>query len=83
MSIQLNPPLPFWTPKGFAHAHVMLDYGPDHDLLWVCFSVADGLCWTYQNKDIRMVDNETMGRRNKAVRESSMQSPSSTLIDAI
>ena len=40
----------------------MLDYGPDHDLQWVCFIVATGECWTYLNKDIRMVDNETMGR---------------------
>ena len=82
MTTQLNPPLPFWTPRGFAHAHIMIDIGIDHDLQWVCFIVATGECWTYQNKNIKLVDNETMGRRNKAVRESSMQSPSSTLIDA-
>ena len=69
MTIQLNPPLPFWTPKGFAHAYVMLDYGPDHDLLWTCFIVATGECWTYQNKDIRMVDNETMGRKRATLQQ--------------
>ena len=63
MTIQLNPPIPLWTPKGFAHAHVMIDLGIDHDLQWVCFIVATGECWTYLNKDIRMVDNATMGRK--------------------
>jgi hypothetical protein len=83
MMIQLTHPIPLWTPGGYAQAHVLIDWGMDQDLQWVCFIVATGECWTYQNKDIRLVDNETMGRRNKAVRESSMQSPSSTLIDAI
>ena len=41
----------------------MLDPGIDHDLQWVCFIVATGECWTYLNKDIRLVDNETMGRK--------------------
>lgn len=75
MTIQLNPPIPLWTPKGFAHAHVMIDPGIDHDLQWVCFIVATGECWTYLNKDIRLVDNETMGRKLAAVEpESSLQS---------
>jgi hypothetical protein len=47
----------------------MIDLGIDHDLQWVCFIVATGECWTYQNKDIRLVDNETMGRRNQACRD--------------
>jgi hypothetical protein len=62
VTIQLSPPIPLWTPKGFAHAHVMIDPGIDHDLQWVCFIVATGECWTYLNKDIRLVDNQTMGR---------------------
>jgi hypothetical protein len=44
----------------------MIDPGIDHDLQWVCFIVATGECWTYLNKDIRMVDNETMGRKRAA-----------------
>ncbi len=32
--LQLNPPIPVDTPKGPALAIVLLDYGPDYDLLW-------------------------------------------------
>ena len=65
MTIQLNPPIPLWTPKGFAYAHVMLDYGIEHDLLWTCFVVATGECWTFPNKDIKLVENQTLGRRQQ------------------
>lgn len=59
--IQLNPPLPIMTPKGKALAHVLIDYGPEHDLLWVCFQ-EDGECWTWRNQDIRADNNVTFGR---------------------
>lgn len=60
--LQLTPPIPLWTPRGFAHAHVLIDYGVDHDLQYVCFIVASGECWTFQNADVRLVENATMGR---------------------
>lgn len=58
---QLNPPLPVQTPKGKALAHLVIDYGPEHDLLWVCFQ-ADGECWTWPNGAIRADVNITFGR---------------------
>ncbi len=60
--LQLDPPLPVTTPKGSALAHVLIDYGPEHNLLWVCFQDATGECWTWANKDIRAQVNITMGR---------------------
>lgn len=61
MMLQLDPPIPVMTPKGRALAQVLIDYGAEHHLLWVCFQ-QDGECWTWQNKDIRAESNPTFGR---------------------
>ena len=63
MLTQLNPPLPLTTPKGDGLAHFVIDYGPEHHLLWVVFMDADGTCWTVPNPEIRIQKNWTMGRR--------------------
>jgi hypothetical protein len=60
--IQLNPPLPIVTPLGKGLAHVLIDYGIEHDLMWVCFQNDTGECWTWSNKDIRADKNITLGR---------------------
>lgn len=62
MILQLNPPIPLDTPKGPALAHFVIDYGPEHNLLWVCFSDADGECWTWDNHKVRGQKNVTHGR---------------------
>ena len=62
MTTQLNPPIPVSTPKGNALAHMVIDYGPEHNLIWVCFIDATGECWSYDNKYIRAQTNITMGR---------------------
>lgn len=62
MLLQLDPPIPLETPKGSALAHVLIDYGPEYDLMWVCFNDADGQCWTWTNKDVRGAKNITIGR---------------------
>jgi hypothetical protein len=59
---QLNPPLPVITPKGKAWAHIVIDYGPEADLIWVCFLDDNGQCWSYRNSEIRIQKNETIGR---------------------
>jgi len=61
MMLQLNPAIPVVTPKGNAMAHVLLDYGIESDLIWVCFE-ANGECWSWGNKDIRAQTNITIGR---------------------
>ena len=65
MLTQLNPPLPLITPKGKAWAHIVIDYGREHDLLWVCFQDETGECWTWGNRDVRIQENITMGRTKK------------------
>lgn len=60
--LQLNPPLPVQTPRGPGLAHVLIDYGVEHDLVWVVFQ-SDGECWSWRNQDIRAQDNVTFGRK--------------------
>ena len=62
MICQLNPPLPISTPKGAALAHFLVDYGPEHDLIWVVFQDETGECWSWPNPKVRAVKNITMGR---------------------
>jgi hypothetical protein len=62
MLLQLNPPLPVITPYGKSIAHVLIDYGIEHDLLFVCFQNDTGECWTWSNKEIRADENITIGR---------------------
>jgi hypothetical protein len=59
---QLNPPIPVITPKGEGYAHLIIDYGPEFSLLWVCFQDDTGECWTWPNHEIRGPKNTTMGR---------------------
>lgn len=61
---RLDPPMPIMTPKGRALAHFLIDYGPEHDLMWVCFQDDSGECWTWENAQIRARVNTTMGRNN-------------------
>lgn len=64
MITQLNPPLPvFIVDKNeSALAHLVIDYGIEHNLYWVCFCKSSGECWTISNKNIRMEWNYTIGR---------------------
>lgn len=64
MILQLNPPLPvFVVDRGPGLAHLVIDYGPEHHLLWVVFLDDSGECWTVANPLIRAQWNPTMGRR--------------------
>jgi len=60
--LQLNPPLPITTPKGKGLAHLVIDYGIEHDLFWVVFLDENGECWTYRNSEIRAPKNINFGR---------------------
>jgi hypothetical protein len=63
MMMQLNAPIPLDTPKGPAFAHMVIDYGQDHYVLFVCFLCETGECWVYPNRDVRLQKNVTMGIR--------------------
>jgi hypothetical protein len=62
--LQLDPPLPLTTPKGKATAHMVIDYGVEFDLLWVCFQDDTGECWAWSNPDVRGPRNITLHREN-------------------
>jgi hypothetical protein len=62
---QLDPPIPLETPKGKGFAHFLIDYSQEHNLLWVVFIDSTGECWVYDNKEIRLQKNITMGRVNE------------------
>lgn len=61
--LQLNPPIPLDTPQGRADAHVLLDWGSESHILFVCFVRETGECWTFRAKDVRLEKNVTMGIR--------------------
>jgi hypothetical protein len=55
-------PIPLETPKGKGHAHFLIDNGQEHHLQWVVFIDSSGECWTFENPDVRLAPNLTMGR---------------------
>jgi hypothetical protein len=72
---QLNPPLPLVTPRGKADAHFVIDYGPEAHLIWVCFIRDTGECWSYQNRDVRIEPNPTLGRfKTSEIKSSALSS---------
>ena len=66
--LQLNPPIPVTTPRGKALAHVLIDYGPEHDLIWTCFQ-DDGEIWCWRNQDVRAQTNITFDRQKPVANE--------------
>jgi hypothetical protein len=60
--LQLDPPLPVVTPRGKGLAHIVIDYGPEHHLIWVVFIDDTGECWSYGNPHVRAQGNVTMDR---------------------
>lgn len=66
MTLQLSPVLPVDTPKGKGFAHFLIDYSQEHDLHWVVFLDESGECWTFNNREVRMQKNITLGRTFEA-----------------
>jgi hypothetical protein len=62
MITQLNPTIPLITPKGNGYAHFVIDYSQEHNLIWVVFIDESGECWSFQNKEVRIQQNNTFGR---------------------
>lgn len=61
MLVQLDPPIWLDTDLGKGLAHLVIDYGPDHDLLWVVFLKETRQCWTFPNSRVRYDVNATLG----------------------
>jgi hypothetical protein len=67
---QLDPPLPIHVlERGDGLAFGLIDYGPEHNLIWVTAIDATGEIWCAPNPKVRMQANWTMGRPRPQVRE--------------
>jgi hypothetical protein len=66
MMLQLNPTLPIQrVSDGMrGYAFVLIDYSQEHDLLFTC-AMDNGEIWTLSNKDIRVQENISLGRKTK------------------
>ena len=63
MFTQLNPPLPVHVvDRGPGWAMAVIDYGQEHDLVWVTAMDDDGEIWCVPNPQVRMRANWTLGR---------------------
>lgn len=60
--LQLNPPIPLQTPKGKGYAIIVIDYGQEHDLIWVVALDETGEIWAFKNPEVRMQSNYTLNR---------------------
>ena len=60
---QLDPPIPVQViDKGKGYAFAVIDYGPEHNLIWVTALDDNGEIWCAPNPLVRMQANWTMGR---------------------
>ena len=61
--VQLNPALPVHVlDKGDGYAFGVIDYGQEHNLIWVTGITATGEIWCAPNPKVRLHANWTMGR---------------------
>lgn len=64
---QLNPTLPVTVEsKGDGYALAVIDYGPEHHLIWVVAINETGEVWCAANPSVRMQSNWTMGRQKQS-----------------
>lgn len=63
MFTQLDPTIPLHVlGKGDGYAIGMIDYGQEHNLIWVTALDASGEIWCAPNPTVRLGRNWTMGR---------------------
>ena len=63
MFTQLNPPIPLNVlGKGEGYAIGLIDYGQEHNLIWVTAINDTGEIWCAPNPSVRLTKNWTMGR---------------------
>ena len=63
MFTQLNPTIPVHVlGKGDGYAIGMIDYGQEHNLIWVTAIDETGELWCAPNYKVRLGKNWTMGR---------------------
>ena len=74
MFTQLDPPIPLHVlDRGDGYALAVIDYGPEHNLLWVTAIDATGEIWCAPNPQVRMQQNWSMGRKQSLAVKSSKE----------
>ena len=63
MFTQLAPSIPMTTSKGDGLAIAVIDYGQEHNLLWVVALNTSGEIWCVPNNEVRISANWSAGRR--------------------
>ncbi len=64
---QLDPTVPVHVlEKGDGYAFAVIDYGQEHNLIWVTAITATGEIWCAPNPRVRVASNWTMGRIKRA-----------------
>ena len=64
MFTQLQTPIPVHVlDKGAGLAFAVIDYGIEHNLIWVTALDAGGEIWCAPNPKVRVAENWTVGRR--------------------
>ena len=61
---QLDPPLHMKTTRGSGVALFLIDYGMEADLMWVVALNDTGQVWCFPNWDVRIYQNESIGRNS-------------------
>ena len=63
MFTQLDPAMPVTVEgKGAGYAVAVIDYGQEHNLIWVVALNDSGEIWCSPNPKVRLSQNWTMGR---------------------
>ena len=66
MFTQLNPTIPLHVlGKGDGYAIGMIDYGQEHNLIWVTAIDETGEIWCAPNHKVRLGKNWSMGRADQ------------------
>jgi len=75
---QLDPALPVRVlDKGEGYAIAVIDYGQEHNLIWVTAINDTGEIWCAPNPKVRLTTNWTMGRKKPAPNAADACGPSS------
>lgn len=63
MFTQLDPAIPIHVlDRGDGYAFAVIDYGQEHNLIWVTALNASGEIWCAPNPQVRLLANWTVGR---------------------
>jgi hypothetical protein len=66
----LDPPIPLHViDKGDGYAFAVIDYGQEHNLIWVTGMNETGEIWCAPNPKVRLQPNWSMGRGRPAKSE--------------